>query len=177
MPGSLKTLFPKGSWLIQWNTLYKILRWEKEQLFFFSASGFSSCRSCCKWLWKLTVKATSQKLQQSRQETPGVLHFSVVQSLLAQDNVTFFSVHSALMMIVVLCHYSSSSPFLSSRLFDTLVGNSSFQVTFSWNNECVCCLDGYILMQTSLALETLTFGSQLPQLENDGENSQAIVKG
>lgn len=38
-------------------------------------------------------------------------------------------------------------------------------------------LDGYILMQTSLALETLTLGSQLPQLENDGENSQAIVKG
>ena len=32
-------------------------------------------------------------------------------------------------------------------------------------------------MQTSLTLETLMFGSQLPQLENGGENSQAIVKG
>ena len=176
MPGSLKTLFPKGAWLSQWNNLYKILRWEKG----------NSCIFFCFWLQLLQEllqvtmeinSESSQKLQQSRQETPGVLHFSVVQCLLAQDNVTFFSVHSAPMMIVVLCHYSSSSPFLSSRLFDTLVGSSLSQVTFSWNNECVCCLDGYILMQTSLTLETLTFGSQLPQLENGGENSQAIVKG
>ena len=29
------------------------------------------------------------------------------------------------------CHYSSSSPFLSSRLFDTLVANSLSQVTFN----------------------------------------------
>ena len=122
--------------------LYKILRWEKG----------NSCIFFCFWLQLLQEllqvtmeinNESSQKLQQSRQETPGVLHFSVVQCLLAQDNVTFFSVHSALMMIVVLCHYSSSSPFLSSRLFDTLVGSSLSQVTFSWNNECVCCLDGY----------------------------------
>lgn len=38
-------------------------------------------------------------------------------------------------------------------------------------------LDGYILIQTSLALDTLAFDFQSPYLENDGENSHAIVKG